>query len=266
MKHVPAICLLAVPLFFAAAAPAEEPPLLQVKTGLSKIAETLKPAAAVEHNGRVLTMSYKTRTFMVHSSDKRGRHSKEAHETVGPRYDGLLVRVTQQDGPYAGAACVPQDLRKPYWATFVNAYPTAKGKQHLHAAISYGSRIDAALVREVKKLLDAVKDGARAPGQTVKDFVLALRDRNLEGIRNSMTPEFWKKNEKECKRALAETQESDRFHNIIRIDIKNETIRGTDASVNYEVLYLDSEEKTEKTWSNTARLELQGEKWLIRDL
>ena len=137
---------------------AKDGPLSQVADGLSKIAEDMEPVASVEQNGRAVTMSYNTRTFMVHSMDKLGRHSEKAHETVGPRHDGLTAQVTVQDGRYAGAARIPQDLRRPYWTTFVNAYPIAQGKQHLHVNISYGSGTDRAVIKKIKDLLESMVD------------------------------------------------------------------------------------------------------------
>jgi hypothetical protein len=67
----------------------------------------MKPVGSVEQNGRVVTLSNKTRTFMVYRGAKLGRHSEIAHETVGPRYDGLIVQATVQDGRYAGAGHRP---------------------------------------------------------------------------------------------------------------------------------------------------------------
>ncbi len=152
------IALLASSLLVALPAAAKGSPLDNVAEGLSKIAEGLKPVASVIQDGRAVTLSFNTRTFMVHSSDRLGHRSKEAHETVGPRYDGLIVQITVQDGRYFGAALIPQNLRRPYWTTFVNAYPITKGKQHLHVNISYGNRTDREIIRKVKELLESMVD------------------------------------------------------------------------------------------------------------
>jgi hypothetical protein len=88
----------------AVAVKAEDTSLSQVAERLSKIAEQMKPVALVVQNGRNVTLSNNTRTFMVHSSDKLGRRSDKAHKETGPRYDGLMVHVTVGDGRYAGAA------------------------------------------------------------------------------------------------------------------------------------------------------------------
>lgn len=57
--------------------------------------------------------------------------------------------MSLEDGSYHGAAEIPQDLRRPYWTTFVNAYPVSGGK-YLWLSLSYGSRAD-------KKRMEAVK-------------------------------------------------------------------------------------------------------------
>lgn len=133
-------------------------PLAEVVTGLTRVSERLMPAASVEKEEQTVTLSYKPRTYTVHYTDKTGRHSEKAYEVVGPRYDGLIVRVTLQDGRYAGAAVLPQEFRHPYWISFGNAYPISKGKQHLHGSISYGSRTDRKLIKEVKAWLESMID------------------------------------------------------------------------------------------------------------
>jgi len=155
MKRI--IMLMAV-LSVSEAIGANDSPLSQVAERLSEIANDMKPVAAVEQNGRAVSLSYNTRKFMVHNTDKLGHHSEKAHETVGPRYDGLIVKVTVQDGRYFGAAIIPLNLRRPYWTTFVNAYPIAKGKQHLHVNISYGSRTDRELIKRIKDMLESMID------------------------------------------------------------------------------------------------------------
>jgi hypothetical protein len=97
------IAIIAIFLMVAVAVKAEDTSLSQVAERLSKIAEQMKPVALVVQNGRNVTLSYNTRTFMVHSSDKLGRRSDKA------------------------PAEIPQDLRGPYW---VNATQ--------HVSISYG--------------------------------------------------------------------------------------------------------------------------------
>lgn len=147
------IALLMMGFTFAA----DDGPLSRVADHFSILAEDMDEAS-VEQSAWTVTLSYKTRKFMVHSSDKLGRHSEKAHETIGPRYDGLIVQVTMQDGQYFGAAMIPQNLWQPYWTTFVNAYPVNKGNRHLHVNISYGSRADHKTIEKIKDMLNSMID------------------------------------------------------------------------------------------------------------
>ena len=145
------IAILSALLMVAPTVMADDSPLLQVADRLAKQAEDMSIVPRVAQDGRTVSLSYRTRKFMVHNTDKLGHHSEKAHEEVGPRYDGLIFQVTMQDGRYAGAAVIPNDLPRPYWTTFVNAYPVAKGQQHLHVNISYGNRTDREVIKKMKE-------------------------------------------------------------------------------------------------------------------
>lgn len=92
---------------------------------------------------------YHTQKFKIHAIDKVGTISETTHDEEGPNVDGIFLTVSLQDGPYHGALVIPQDLHRPYWTTFANAYTVADGK-YLWLTLSYGSRAD-------KKLMEAVK-------------------------------------------------------------------------------------------------------------
>ncbi len=134
-------------------------PALQSK--LTEILKGLEPAASIRLKGRQLIVEYRTRSFMVHASDKTGRMSEKAHEETGPDYRGLRLTLTLQEGKYTGAAKIPQELRKPYWHTYLNAYPIDRGKRHLHTMLSYGSRTDRKLIGKIKLLLESIKQGTQ---------------------------------------------------------------------------------------------------------
>ncbi|MBT3296847.1 MAG: hypothetical protein HN919_18380 [Verrucomicrobia bacterium] len=236
-------------LLVALSVDAKDSPLDHVAEGLSTIAGDTKPVASVRQEGRGVTLSYNARTFMVHSSDKQGRRSGEAHRTVGPRHDGLIVRVSVQDGPYAGAAKIPQDLSRPYWTTFVNAYSIAKGTQHLHVNILYGSRTAPGLIKSVKELLNSVKAKAWDPSQTVKDFFLAAKEADLHTIRDSVTQDFWEKKGKEIETDLKNRGrgDSELLQHLKRIDIIDKQIADGTASIRYEIIFLDPDEGSVKS-------------------
>jgi hypothetical protein len=157
MKLVAVLCC----CFLASGiARADESLLSQVADGLAKQTEEMSIVPLIAQDGRTVTLSYRTRKFMVHNTDKLGRHSEKAHETVAPKTDGLIARITIQDGRYSGAAKIPQTLKRPYWSTYVNAYPVAKGKQHLHVNISYGSKTDRETIKKIQAMLDSMIDDA----------------------------------------------------------------------------------------------------------
>lgn len=107
------------------------------------------PGAKVEGEGNRLVYRLRTHTFKIHTIHKNGRISQKPHDEEGPNVDGILVEVTIHDGNYLGQAEIPQDLHRPYWRTFINAYPVSGG-QYLWVSISYGTRTD-------KKLVDSIK-------------------------------------------------------------------------------------------------------------
>jgi len=152
------VSLLLVSTAIATPATPGDSALKEVSAGLSRIAEDLKPEATVVGSNGTVVLSYKTRKFMVHGTYRDGRRVEKAHEALGPQVDGLIVRVKLQDGRYDGAAVVPQGLRKPYWTTYINAYPVAQGKQYLWVNISFGSRTDRDTITRVKQLLASVVD------------------------------------------------------------------------------------------------------------
>ena len=156
MKQI-VIFTLALTMLFVSISAERRPPS-KISRKLTKIAESLGPDASVKQKGGTVTLSYRTRTFMVHNTDRLGRRSEKTHKAVGPRYDGLIVKVTEKDGRYAGAAKTPHCSQKPYWTTYLNAYPMNKGTQHLHVIISYGSRTDREVIRRLKKFLASVSD------------------------------------------------------------------------------------------------------------
>jgi hypothetical protein len=133
---------------------------------------------AVEHGGYVYR--HHTQTFKIHAIDKTGAISALAHDEEGPNADGVLMRVSLQDGPYRGAADIPQDLHGPYWTTFINAYPVADGK-HLWLGLSYGRRADPKLLEAVKTCFGPV----RSPVPVVTN---QKRERAQSPVGDEVTP------------------------------------------------------------------------------
>jgi len=106
-----------------------------------------------------------TQTFKIHTIYKTGVISETVHDEEGPNVDGMLLKFSLQDGPYRGAAEIPQDLRRSYWTTFINAYPVTTGK-NLWIEMSYGSRADKKLMEAIKTCLTQSCRQNRARSQT----------------------------------------------------------------------------------------------------
>jgi hypothetical protein len=119
------------------------------QTKLQSVIRQFDTNAVVTAENNAYVYRYHTQTFKIHTIHKTGAISETAHDAEGPNVDGIFLEATLQDDPYQGAAEIPQDLRRPYWTTFINAYPVSGGK-YLWLSLSYGSRAD-------KKLMEAVK-------------------------------------------------------------------------------------------------------------
>jgi hypothetical protein len=127
-------------------------PVLQASEWQLKLQSVIRsydPNAVVAIENGAYVYRHHTQTFKVHAIDKTGQISERAQDEEGPNVDGILLTIFLQEGSYQGAAEIPQELKKTYWTTFVNAYPAAGGK-HLLLNLSYGSRAD-------KKLIEAIK-------------------------------------------------------------------------------------------------------------
>lgn len=119
------------------------------QTKLQSVIRQYDTNAVVSIENGTYVYRYHTQTFKIHTINKTGGVSETAHDEEGPNVDGIFMKFTLQNGPYQGAAEIPQDLKRPYWTTFINAYPVATGK-HLWLGLSYGSRAN-------KRLLEAIK-------------------------------------------------------------------------------------------------------------
>lgn len=141
--------VLLVSLLAGSMAVAEDRKSDEWRTKLQSIIRQHHADAVVTVENGAYVYRYHTQTFKIHTIYKTGEIAATAHDEEGPNVDGVFLTVSLQDGPYQGAAEIPQDLRRPYWTTFINSYPFATGK-HLWMSLSYGSRSD-------KKLIEAIK-------------------------------------------------------------------------------------------------------------
>ncbi len=111
------------------------------------------PDADIEVNSQAFVAKSGTMKFTVHARSKSGEIFARTHEEEGPNFKGFLLRISQETGPYQGAAVVPQTLQGPYYQTLIDASPTPTGEGYYWVTFAYGSRLDADLKQA---LLDAI--------------------------------------------------------------------------------------------------------------
>lgn len=103
-----------------------------------------------------------TMKFIVHARSKTGEIFSRTHEEEGPNFKGFLLRISMHEGPYQGAAAVPQTLQGPYYSTFIDAPATENGNGYYWVSFAYGSRLDAGLKQAI---LEAIPRTRFTPGK-----------------------------------------------------------------------------------------------------
>ena len=119
----------------ANAAP-KQPEIDKVYANVYKVLKEYGISAAAQDDYN-LRVTHKTNKFMIHTIHKAGYISPKPVEVEGPNYDGLIVEARVGMGQYAGQAEIPQELKRTYWTTFINAYSIDRGKSHLYLSISF---------------------------------------------------------------------------------------------------------------------------------
>lgn len=135
-----------------------------IEQRLRPVVEEEYPDAAIELLPTRFEASANTRTFSVHGGSKIGRWSEEPHIETGPGFQGFIIAVAIQEGPYVGAAVVPQVLRMPYWQTFVDAAALDGDERHVKINFSFGARVPIRLQHAVMSLFQTDIDGLKPLG------------------------------------------------------------------------------------------------------
>jgi hypothetical protein len=107
-------------------------------------------------SSRSLVVNYRTRTFMVHGQSRSGEFDEQAHETIGPGHTGFQLKLHVQDAGAVNAAVVPATIRGPYWATDLDVHLLEGTDKQVYAGLSYGSRVDEALLNRVRDALHSL--------------------------------------------------------------------------------------------------------------
>ena len=137
---------------------AGHPELASVHDRLHALLVKSCPSASLKlsDNTGEIVADYHSRDFQVYTIFKNGKIADQPHSERGPEYDGFLLRVTWQPGEYHGAAEIPQDVRKPYWTTYINAVPVPGKQGYLWIQLSYGARTDREILKTLKAAIGAI--------------------------------------------------------------------------------------------------------------
>jgi hypothetical protein len=157
--------------------PAEEKDDLEaVEQALKPILEKLDPKAKIEHREQetVLVVSYMSQAFKIHGRSMTGEVSAEAHEEIGPRYKGFVLKAFLQPRGEVNQAVTPQTIQQPYWLTDLDVTPIGKTDKQIYWALSYGSGMD-------KDVLDGIRLELKALGAS-KELVPKLGKSDREAI------------------------------------------------------------------------------------
>jgi len=134
----------------------DTPPLHLVKNLTAVIREHC-PYAVIETTNGVFSAKHGTMVFTEHGHTMTGEFSQRTHQREGPNFKGFLLTITVKQGAYGGQAVVPQELRGPYFPTYINAPATEDGMDHYWISFSYGSRLDPALKQAIFAALPGAK-------------------------------------------------------------------------------------------------------------
>lgn len=120
------------------------------KTKLESVIQQFDTTGMVKVENGTYVYRYHTLVYKFHPIEtKLGDTTGKTHNQEGPKDDGILLKVSVQDGIYQGQLEIPQELRMPFWKTYVNAYPIDTTK-YLWVSLSYGKTSDLKFVEALK--------------------------------------------------------------------------------------------------------------------
>jgi hypothetical protein len=143
-------------------ATAPHPALVTLKAEFERILKESAPEAKVAFDGESLVVEYRLRKYLVHGGGEGKlpiwEFSEEAYETTGPSGTGIMLKAHVGPGrEYLGQRVVPQTTRKPYWNTYLNAYPVKDKNEHLWIELSSGLCANENLIEALKAAAASVE-------------------------------------------------------------------------------------------------------------
>lgn len=125
------------------------PPSETLVRKLTDVIREKCPDAQIEVTEKEFIARHGTMQFTMHGRSKTGEVSSATFQQEGPNFKGFLLKVSQQPGPYQGAAVVPQTLQQPYYPVYIDAAATEDGQSHYWVTFAYGSRLDPELKKAI---------------------------------------------------------------------------------------------------------------------
>jgi hypothetical protein len=120
------------------------------KTKLESIIQQYDKNGMVNFENGTYVYRYHTLIYKFHPiTTKAGDTSGETYNQEGPKDDGIFLQVMVRDGVYQGQLEIPQEIKVPFWRTFINAYPIT-GDKYLMLSLSYGIGSDKKLIEDLK--------------------------------------------------------------------------------------------------------------------
>jgi hypothetical protein len=135
------------------------PVLKQVAVALRPVLEKLDPQADIAYPGSAssLVVGYRSQPYKIHGRSMTGEVSPDAHDEIGPSFQGFVLRVHLQDKGEINQAVTPQTIGEPYWQTYLDVTPIEGTQKQIYWALSYGSRTDANLLSQIRKALNGLQ-------------------------------------------------------------------------------------------------------------
>jgi hypothetical protein len=109
------------------------------------------PKIAFTNRGRSVEIEYLPQTFKIHHTSKTGEISADAQDEVGPSYKGFLLKIHLQPKGEVNQIVTPFTITRPYWLTDLDVTPLAKTDSQIYWALSYGSRMNKDVLKEIRQ-------------------------------------------------------------------------------------------------------------------
>ena len=120
----------------------------KLEAGLVKMIEKEQPAAMWHRDDHLLVCEFNIQMYDVHAVDENGKISAEAHQEVGPREDGFIIKLSQRDLPVNG------DVPPLYWSHHTEVYGSPESSFRLD--VHYGAMADKSLLAKVTAKVEEI--------------------------------------------------------------------------------------------------------------